>query len=92
MSEQVLAFGLLGLFLFFTALAVSGLEVGTCPQCDHCRDVRRREEEHRQIVRAALDERYRLRSLHRPDDLARRQALLRDKRERSSPSSHRRDH
>jgi hypothetical protein len=81
MTEQALAFGMMGLFLFFVALAVSGLEVGTCPQCDHCRDLRRREEEHRRFVRSELDERYKVRA-YRADDLARREAVLRTGRTR----------
>jgi len=92
MSEQALAFGMMGLFLFFVALAVSGLEVGTCSQCEHCRDLRRREEEHRRAVRVELDERYRSRSFHEPDELARRQALLHDQRERASRSRDRQEH
>jgi hypothetical protein len=91
MTEQALAFGMMGLFLFFVALAVSGLEVGTCPQCEHCRELRRREEEHRRAVRVELDERYRSRSFHHPDDLARRQAVLRDQRERTARSSEHRE-
>lgn len=91
MSEQALAFGMMGLFLFFVALAVSGLDVGTCSQCEHCRELRRSEEEHRRAVRIELDERYRSRSYHRPEDLARRQAILRDERQRASRSSDRRD-
>ena len=92
MSEQALAFGMMGLFLFFVALAVSGLDVGTCPQCEHCRELRRAEEEHRRFMRAELDERYRLRSFDRPDDLARRKALRRDQRERASRSPDQREH
>jgi hypothetical protein len=92
MSEQVLAFGMMGLFLFFVALAVSGLDVGSCPQCEHCRELRRSEEEHRRAVRVELDARYRSRSYHRPEELARRQAILRDERHRASRSSDRRDH
>lgn len=91
MSEQALAFGMMGLFLFFVALAVSGLEVTTCPQCDHCRDLRRREEEHRRVVRADMDERYRLRSGHSPAEVARRHARLREERERSAARSETRD-
>jgi hypothetical protein len=90
MSEQALAFGMMGLFLFFVALAVSGLDVGTCPQCEHCRELRRSEEEHRRAVRVELDERYRSRSYHRPEELARRQAILRDDRQRAPRSSGRR--
>jgi hypothetical protein len=86
MTEQALAFGLMGLFLFFVALAVSGLDVGTCPQCDHCRDLRRREEEHRRAVRNELDDHYRSRSA-RTDELARRQAVLRSERARKDRSS-----
>jgi hypothetical protein len=87
MSEQALAFGMMGLFLFFVALAVSGLDVGSCPQCEHCRELRRSEEEHRRAVRIELDERYRSRSYHRPEELARRQAILRDQRHRAGRSS-----
>jgi hypothetical protein len=91
MSEQALAFGMMGLFLFFVALAVSGLDVGTCPQCEHCRELRRSEEEHRRAVRVELDERYRSRSYHRPEELARRQAILRAQRQRATRSSDHRD-
>ena len=89
MTEQALAFGMMGLFLFFVALAVSGLEVGTCSQCDHCRDLRRREEEHRRVIRSELDERYKVRA-YRADDLARREALLRSSRARRNqePRNH----
>ena len=80
MTEQALAFGMMGLFLFFVALAVSGLEVGSCAQCDHCRDLRRREEEHRRAVRSELDDHYRRPA--RTTDLARRQAVLRSERTR----------
>jgi hypothetical protein len=85
MTEQALAFGIMGLFLFFVALAVSGLEVGTCAQCDHCRDLRRREDEHRRAVRDELDDHYRTRSA-RTDELARRQAVLRAERARKGRS------
>jgi hypothetical protein len=81
MTEQALAFGMMGLFLFFVALAVSGLEVGTCPQCEHCRDLRHREEEHRRAVRSELDEHYRNRTA-RSNELARRHAVLRSERTR----------
>lgn len=89
MTEQALAFGLMGLFLFFVALAVSGLEVGTCPQCDHCRDLRRREEDHRRTVRNELDDHYRMRAA-RGDELSRRQAVLRSERTRKGRSTDRR--
>jgi hypothetical protein len=59
MSEQALAFGLMALFLFFVALTVSGLDVGTCRQCEHCQDLRRREEQRREAIRMELDARYR---------------------------------
>lgn len=84
MSEPAVAFGLISLFLFFTAVAISGLEVGTCRWCDHCRELRRREEEHRRAVRAQLDEEYRFRSPREQRELMRRQADLREKRQRSS--------
>lgn len=89
MTEQALAFGMMGLFLFFVALAVSGLEVGTCSQCDHCRDLRRREEEHRRIVRSELDKRYKVRT-YRADDLVRREALMHSSRTRrdQGPRNH----
>jgi hypothetical protein len=85
MTEQALAFGMMGLFLFFVALAVSGLQVGTCPQCDHCRDLRQREEERRRAVRSELDDHYRARAA-RSTDLARRQAVLRSERARKDRS------
>jgi hypothetical protein len=85
MTEQALAFGMMGLFLFFVALAVSGLEVGSCSQCDHCRDLRRREEEHRRAVRDELDDHYRVR-VARSDASARRQAVLRAERTRKDDS------
>jgi len=88
MSEQAVAFGLMGLFLFFVALAVSSLEVGTCAQCDHCRELRRREDEERHAVRVEPDQR-RSGSFGEQDELVRRQALMRQQRERASRS---RDH
>jgi hypothetical protein len=86
MSEQALAFGLMALFLFFVALTVSGLDVGTCRQCEHCQDLRRREEQRREAIRMELDARYRPRP-QRADQLARRHAALREQRERMSRSS-----
>lgn len=59
MTEHALAFGMMALFLFFVALVLSGLEVGTCPECQHCRDLREREEARRKAMRHDLEARYR---------------------------------
>lgn len=75
----------MALFLFFVALTISGLEVGTCRRCEHCQDLRRREEQRREAIRIELDARYRPRS-PRPDELARRHATLRQQRQRSRSS------
>lgn len=86
MSQEALAFGMMALFLFFMALAVSGLDVGTCPRCDHCRDLRRAEEEERRAQRADWERRYTFQSQEQASEMARRHARLREERERSSRS------